>query len=174
MIQFARAWMPELPQHGCGRRKSVHAPHQIVSPGGVRQRNITPRREADRSPVLPLGLHRRGHPRRVGERARRPPRHRHKPRKRNLHPVNLYPSSTRDYRTKFYEYEAAGVGEYWIIDPLSRRLEAYSLKRGKYVEIQNDEATIPSNVIAGFDLKHEWLFPRLPATFDVLKELGVL
>src|SRR5439155_18645903 len=36
-------------------------------------------------------------------------------------------SQSRDRREKYFEYEAAGIPEYWIADPLSRTLEAYTL-----------------------------------------------
>ena len=83
-------------------------------------------------------------------------------------------SQTRDRRKKFQEYEKAGVREYWMIDPVSETLEAYSLKRGKYVEIEEDSGAIRSSVIPSFYLKHGWLFRRpLPKILTILKEFGV-
>ena len=37
-------------------------------------------------------------------------------------------SQARDWREKYLEYEAAGVHEYWVIDPMSRRAEFYALE----------------------------------------------
>jgi len=34
-------------------------------------------------------------------------------------------SQNRDRREKYLEYEASGVREYWIIDPLSKTLDVY-------------------------------------------------
>ena len=83
-------------------------------------------------------------------------------------------SESRDRREKYLEYERAGVREYWIIDPLSQRLEAYALRRGAYVLIPEKDGKIASGVIRGFWLKTEWFWQRsLPAELDVLKELGV-
>jgi Uma2 family endonuclease len=40
----------------------------------------------------------------------------------------IFPDSqSRDRRVKFLEYQSAGVREYWVIDPLSQVVEAYSL-----------------------------------------------
>jgi Uma2 family endonuclease len=38
-------------------------------------------------------------------------------------------SSSRDYGVKFTEYEAAGVREYWLIDPLRQMVMIYHLTR---------------------------------------------
>jgi Uma2 family endonuclease len=39
-------------------------------------------------------------------------------------------SGARDRGEKFYEYEEAGVAEYWLVDPDRRRLECYELGHG--------------------------------------------
>ncbi|MGE3181334.1 MAG: Uma2 family endonuclease [Phycisphaerae bacterium] len=41
-------------------------------------------------------------------------------------------SRSLDTVTKFHDYARAGVGEYWIIDPLNNEMHFYSLKDGKY------------------------------------------
>jgi Uma2 family endonuclease len=47
----------------------------------------------------------------------------------------LSPSSERrDRGKKFDAYQDAGVGEYWLVDAHLRRLEAFVLKDGKYVD----------------------------------------
>jgi Uma2 family endonuclease len=47
----------------------------------------------------------------------------------------LSPSTERRDRTeKYVSYQAAGVGEYWLLDANIRRLEIYRLDEGKYVE----------------------------------------
>ena len=42
-------------------------------------------------------------------------------------------SSTIDRVDKFEQYRAAGVTHYWILDPLARLLEGFSLQDGQYV-----------------------------------------
>lgn len=83
-------------------------------------------------------------------------------------------SQSRDWREKFLEYEAAGVREYWIVDPMSQRIEAYSPgEDGKYVRIAEVEGRIPSTVLPGLSLRNDWLWanPR-PTVSSLLAELG--
>ena len=83
-------------------------------------------------------------------------------------------SQDRDRREKFQDYQAAGVREYWIIDPLSRRLDAYRLQGRKYSQIPLKEDRVESAVLPGFFLRPKWLFGRqLPRVVQVLKEMGV-
>jgi Uma2 family endonuclease len=83
-------------------------------------------------------------------------------------------SQDRDRREKFQDYQAAGVREYWIIDPLSRRLDAYALQGRKYRQMPLKEDRVESVVLAGFFLKPKWLFGRqTPRLVQALKELGV-
>lgn len=83
---------------------------------------------------------------------------------------------SRDYRAKYLEYQAAGVKEYWIVDPLNQLIEAYELDEvGNYRLIEPDEKSrIRSNVIKGFFLHPIWLFGTRRATVrSCLKELGI-
>jgi Uma2 family endonuclease len=46
----------------------------------------------------------------------------------------LSPGSERtDRRDKFKQYAAGGVKHYWIVDPKQQTIEAYVLRKGKYV-----------------------------------------
>ena len=39
-------------------------------------------------------------------------------------------SQSRDWREKYLDYQAAGVREYWVIDPMSQHAEVYALPVG--------------------------------------------
>ena len=81
----------------------------------------------------------------------------------------------RDWRDKYLEYERAGVREYWIVDPASKIVEAYTLNRQKrYQRLLEREGAICSKVLKGFYLKAAWLFAeKRPKTLAILRELGV-
>lgn len=85
-------------------------------------------------------------------------------------------SPARDWREKYLEYETAGVREYWVVDPMSRRFESYTLgAEGRYVLIEEKAGVVHSVVLAEFFLKPAWFWQEpLPNPLAVLKELGVL
>jgi Uma2 family endonuclease len=72
-------------------------------------------------------------------------------------------SVTRDRGEKFEEYEAAGVREYWVIDPLHDEALFYQLQTdGTYRAAELDaEGWYHSMVLPGFRLKPAWLW-RVP------------
>jgi Uma2 family endonuclease len=83
-------------------------------------------------------------------------------------------SVSRDRSDKFYEYQAAGVREYWIIDPRPgyERADFYVLDtRGRYQPVPIDsDGRYHSTVLAGFWFEVEWV---LSATLpDVLQALA--
>jgi Uma2 family endonuclease len=84
-------------------------------------------------------------------------------------------SIARDRGEKFVEYEAAGIPEYWLLDPL--RQEALFYWRGEdqlYHAAPIDAAGIYcSRVLPGFWLDVDWLWQRpLPAIEPILIALG--
>jgi Uma2 family endonuclease len=86
-------------------------------------------------------------------------------------------SKKRDTEIKFAEYQAAGVGEYWMLDPDYRKAEFYQLGvDGRYRRATiGPDGVYHSKAISGFWLKVEWLWQTpAPATLDVLRELEVL
>lgn len=75
------------------------------------------------------------------------------------------------------EYEAAGVREYWLIDPDRQQAEFYRLgDNGRYQTVTPEDSGIyRSEVIPGFWLKVEWLFRDPPlAAIACLKDLGIM
>lgn len=83
-------------------------------------------------------------------------------------------SVSRDYREKFLEYEAAGVREYWIVDPLARTVELYALgPDARYARVEEKDGKLRSTVLPGF-----WLRPGdpfqapLPDPQALLAEMG--
>ncbi len=86
-------------------------------------------------------------------------------------------SQLRDRGDKFYEYEEAGVREYWILDQNRKRAEFYHLEEeGTYKLIDPDDNGIyRSDVIEGLWLKVDWLWQDpLPTLMSVLKEWGLV
>lgn len=82
-------------------------------------------------------------------------------------------SRGRDRGDKFYEYESAGVREYWLIDYERRQAEFYNLgENGIYRVSQPDENQIyHSAVLKNLQLKVEWLWQeKLPSLVEVLRE----
>ena len=71
-------------------------------------------------------------------------------------------SVRRDRDDKFKEYRAAGVREYWLIDPRPRkeRADFYWLNEsGEYQLLgTEDDERVESQVLAGFWLKPAWLW----------------
>ena len=83
-------------------------------------------------------------------------------------------SQNRDRRDKYLDYEAGGVREYWIIDPMSQTLDAYTLRGRKYDELPVKSGRIDSVVLPGVFLRSKWLFGRQrPKVAQVLKEFGI-
>jgi Uma2 family endonuclease len=82
-------------------------------------------------------------------------------------------STARDYRDKHKSYEASGVKEYWIIDPLVNRMEASELYKGHYRTLGEKEGIIRSKAIKGFFIRPEWCTRMpLPKVAEVLRELS--
>lgn len=84
-------------------------------------------------------------------------------------------SESRDWRDKYFEYQDAGVREYWIVDPASQHAEFYFLKRGKYVQMTVKNGVLRSQVIGGFWIRVDWLWQHpAPNVYKLAKELGIL
>lgn len=89
--------------------------------------------------------------------------------------IEIVSPSTRavDRGVKYYEYEQAGVSEYWLVDPMRERVEAYRLGAGGVYEpmVLGEPAVLRSDVLPGMWIAVAWLWQRpLPRMGDVFKE----
>lgn len=82
-------------------------------------------------------------------------------------------SRKRDYVDKKRIYEAAAVAEYWIIDPLKKRVELHRLRDGSYELVPLEDGHIlRSRAMPGFWVDVNWLLANpLPNSFDCLARI---
>lgn len=85
-------------------------------------------------------------------------------------------SRGRDRGDKFYEYEQAGVREYWILDPQREQAEFYGLDaRGVYQLLLVEDGRFESRILPGLWLQVEWLWQDPPPPLmPVLREWGLV
>jgi Uma2 family endonuclease len=85
-------------------------------------------------------------------------------------------SRLRDRGEKLAEYEAAGVREYWLIDPAEKRADFYVLgDDGRYDRRRPEGGRYRSGVLSGFALNTTWLWSEpLPPVLRILKELKLI
>ena len=85
-------------------------------------------------------------------------------------------SVERDWREKYLEYQAAGVGEYWVVDLQYQQMAVYRLsEERRYQAMPAEEGVYRSQVLPGFWLRAEWLWQEpLPSELDVAREMGLL
>ena len=81
-------------------------------------------------------------------------------------------SDARDRGDKFLEYEAGGIPEYWLIDPLRQQAAFYQLRAdGRYhLGLTDPEGVYRSAVLPGFRLRVGWLWQRpLPSVAEATR-----
>jgi len=68
----------------------------------------------------------------------------------------------RDYQTKRAEYQAAGIPEYWIVDPNTRQITVLKLTKGKYIEhaVATEGQSAKSATLKGFEAEVTVVFTR--------------
>lgn len=82
--------------------------------------------------------------------------------------------STRknDLGRKFTAYEAHGVQEYWVIDPLKFEHRFFRREGDLFVEFGEGEERIASVTIPGFSVRRAWLDPdKTPKVAPCLRDL---
>ncbi|HEX2171169.1 MAG TPA: Uma2 family endonuclease [Dehalococcoidia bacterium] len=85
-------------------------------------------------------------------------------------------SFSRDRGDKFLEYEAGGVPEYWLIDPIRRWVDVYRLSaEGRYVPaFSGRDGVLASDLLPGLRLHLEWLWQDPPPKqVEVRRILGL-
>ena len=85
-------------------------------------------------------------------------------------------SRVRDRGEKFYEYEQAGVPEYWMIDPSRRKAEQYRLDAsGTYEPVPlGDPPRLRTELLEELWIDPAWLWSQpLPKLDAVLEEWGL-
>jgi Uma2 family endonuclease len=82
-------------------------------------------------------------------------------------------SVDRDYRAKRELYEAAGVPEYWIIDPDEKTVTFLARgDSGRFVETPPENFLFRSRVLPGFAIDVRWLWQRpLPSAMATVQRL---
>ena len=82
-------------------------------------------------------------------------------------------SAERDRGVKLRDYAAAGVQEYWLLDPETERIEVYDRQPdGTFAPLLPDRTgAIASQVLPGLRLQPEWLWPGAGRPPDVLAAL---
>lgn len=79
-----------------------------------------------------------------------------------------------DRGRKFREYEAGGVGEYWLLDPLRKTAEFFVLEDGTFTPADVDEANCySSRTFLGIQFEVDW-FWSMPPAISILKKWSVL
>jgi Uma2 family endonuclease len=84
-------------------------------------------------------------------------------------------SMRRDRADKFFEYESAGINEYWLIDPIRKQAEFYRLGTDKFYHLisPDSEDIYHSEIIKGFWLNVSWLWKEpLPPVSDAWQEIN--
>ncbi len=81
-------------------------------------------------------------------------------------------TADRDVGPKVAEYEQHGVGEYWVLDPVTLAHRFYRPDGELLVEYAAGASRIDSSVVSGFFVQREWLDPdRIPSISESLASL---
>lgn len=86
-------------------------------------------------------------------------------------------SRGRDRGDKFYEYESAGIKEYWLIDYERRQAEFYNLDEQGIYQLSNTDKNnvFHSRGLENLELNVEWLWQKkLPSLLEVLKHWNLI
>src|SRR5688572_29014682 len=81
-------------------------------------------------------------------------------------------SVKRDREIKYSEYEKAGIGEYWLLDPIRKQAQFFQLgDDGFYRPMPLNNGIFHSREIEGLWLRESWLWQEpLPMLLTILRE----
>jgi Uma2 family endonuclease len=84
-----------------------------------------------------------------------------------------YTTQEIDLSEKLFDYEEAGVEEYWVVDIKKEIVYVHNLEGGKYRKsFELHKGKVESGIIAGFWINVDWLWQRpLPLEPDCLKQI---
>jgi Uma2 family endonuclease len=90
-------------------------------------------------------------------------------------PVAVERSDLPHRGEKFSDYEAAGIREYWLIDPRRKDAAFYQCDDGLYSRGSIDaDGIYRSKVLPGFWLRVDWLWQQpLPSVSEITRQFGV-
>lgn len=74
----------------------------------------------------------------------------------------LSPATASDDKiTKFNTYQAAGVKEYWIVDPVHQTVDIYVLREGRYMPTKRQKGFVRSELFQTLQLAYGDIFEGL-------------
>jgi Uma2 family endonuclease len=94
--------------------------------------------------------------------------------------VEVVSPASRQYDLveKKINYGRFGVREYWLIDPMDERAIFYTQIDGQLLPISAPEGIVRSQLLDGFWLRIEWLFPaeheQHPSPLEVARQQGLI
>jgi Uma2 family endonuclease len=94
--------------------------------------------------------------------------------------VEITSPSSRQYDEieKKINYGRYGVKEYWLIDLLSSRATFYTQQEGQLIPIRTEAGLLRSDLLDGYWLKLEWLFPpeavARPTALEIARLQGLI
>jgi Uma2 family endonuclease len=94
--------------------------------------------------------------------------------------IEIISPSSRNYDTveKKINYARYGVQEYWLIDPIHEQATFYTRVGDQFSAIAAEDNVLRSQLLAGFWLRLDWLFPPegedRPSLLDIAGQQGLL
>ena len=94
--------------------------------------------------------------------------------------VEVISPSSRQYDAfeKRINYARGGVQEYWLVDPIERKVAIYTLEGDQFVRVLQADEILRSILLPGYWLRLEWVFPPAgstrPGELEVARAQGLI